>query len=613
MIWCSPRLGEHRTTRTGDSSDPLAHAPYHTWIDRPNPPAGRLNTRRAHSFVSSWTTPDEAHYSAMQGLSGKLSPDVFADWVDEILSETDGVKRQANWTELLSMVHEEVLHLPIYGKRIPLVIARRLSSYSPGEQQFDYPIQNIKVESGSKNITVAPGAQSGLFTTVGRLDPHSYRPNEFFANNWVYEGLVTYGANGVISPALASSWTTVVDSDSIETVTFTLREGVTFHDGAEWNCDVAKLNFDHVFAEPLKGPWWHGWYNLPTALDSWSCDDSGNFVVVANKPYYPLLQELTYIRPLRMLSPDAFVDGITTSPVANNSCPTGWGGATCKDGGWTGASAGCVNITCAGTTAISGTGPFKFVSRTVSDDDDGYDDRVVFASFDDYWNGDSDVDYVHIVRYADSSAVETALLAGELDAVVGAGVLDPSTVQGLLYNDDFEVQHTDAILNSVVIMNAGTVDINVRKTVVHAVDKGYIIDNELGGIEEPVSQLFPESAPYCDIYLTPQFDYDFEKAEDLDCGAGAACDATTLDFILLEGDATAAALEDDISSDLAKVGITVNARYVVARLSAEYPPPRDQFTLPRRTTTSAVTDIVLTLRRRRAPSRCATGTSRRTI
>ena len=38
------------------------------------------------------------------------------------------------------------------------------------------------------------------------------------------------------------------------------------------------------------------------------------------------------------------------------------------------------------------------------------------------------------------------------------------------------------------------------------------------------------------------------------------CRAVTLDFILLDGDATAAALEDDIATDLAKVGITVNAR-----------------------------------------------------
>ena len=61
-----------------------------------------------HSYVASWTTPDEAHYSAMQGLSGRLDPEVFGDWVDAILSETDAAKRQANWTELLSEVHEEV-------------------------------------------------------------------------------------------------------------------------------------------------------------------------------------------------------------------------------------------------------------------------------------------------------------------------------------------------------------------------------------------------------------------------------------------------------------------------------------------------------------------------
>ena len=48
-------------------------------------------------------------------------------------------------------------------------------------------------------MTIAPGAQTGLFQSVGRLDPHSYRPNEFFANNWVYEGLVAYGANGAWS------------------------------------------------------------------------------------------------------------------------------------------------------------------------------------------------------------------------------------------------------------------------------------------------------------------------------------------------------------------------------------------------------------------------------
>ena len=365
-------------------------------------------------------------------------------------------------------------------------------------------------------MTLSPGAQSGLFSSVGRLDPHSYRPNEFFANNWVYEGLVKYGANGAVEPSLASSWTTTVDSDNIETITFTLREGVTFHDGAEWNCDVAKLNFDHVFAEPLKGPWWHGWYSLPTALDSWSCDSDDNFVIMANKPYYPLLQELTYIRPLRMLSPLAFVNGLTTSAITDNSCPTGWGSATCTDGDWDGASDDCEDITCAGTIAISGTGPFQFISRTTRDDDDAEDDLVIFKSFNDYWDGDSDLDFVHLVRYDDADAVLAALVAGELDAVIGAGVLDPDAVHDLMYDDGFEVQHTDAMMNSVVIMNS-RVDIDLRKTVVHAVDKGHIITKELGGIEKAVYQLFPQAAPNCNVYLTPKFDYDIERAETLNC------------------------------------------------------------------------------------------------
>ncbi|EGB10980.1 hypothetical protein AURANDRAFT_8505, partial [Aureococcus anophagefferens] len=79
--------------------------------------------------------------------------------------------------------------------------------------------------------------------SVGRLDPHSYRPNEFFANNWVYEGLVAYGANGNIEASLATAWTSEETSSGGETWRFTLREGVTFHDGAAFDCSVVKLNF----------------------------------------------------------------------------------------------------------------------------------------------------------------------------------------------------------------------------------------------------------------------------------------------------------------------------------------------------------------------------------
>ena len=104
-----------------------------------------------------------------------------------------------------------------------------------------------------------------------------------------------------------------------------MRQGVTFHDGSEWDCSVAKLNFDHVLATPLTTGDWHGWYGLPTHINGWSCTGDHTFEVTTNDQYYPLLQELTYIRPLRMLSPAMFIGGAASDPLTQNSCPEGWG------------------------------------------------------------------------------------------------------------------------------------------------------------------------------------------------------------------------------------------------------------------------------------------------
>lgn len=47
-------------------------------------------------------------------------------------------------------------------------------------------------------------------------------------------------------PALATEWAWNQDNTEI---TFTLREGVTFHDGSAWNADVAKWNFDLMMTD----------------------------------------------------------------------------------------------------------------------------------------------------------------------------------------------------------------------------------------------------------------------------------------------------------------------------------------------------------------------------
>ena len=69
----------------------------------------------------------------------------------------------------------------------------------------------------------------------------------------IYEGLVRIDAMGKVQPALAASWT--ISPDGL-TYTFRLRTGVTFHDGAPFDCATVMFSYgraaaaDSVNAQP---------------------------------------------------------------------------------------------------------------------------------------------------------------------------------------------------------------------------------------------------------------------------------------------------------------------------------------------------------------------------
>ena len=445
-----------------------------------------------HSYAASWKSPDEAHYAALQGLPAPNTQEKLSNDISAVLVEENLQTREQKWKDILTALHEQAIDLPFSGKRMPTVLRKRLAGYVAGQQQFDYPVQTLQVLFGENTITVAPGAQTGLFDSIGRLDPHTYRPNEFFANNWVYEGLVSYGANGVIEPALAANWTRT-DAGSGHEYRFLLQQGVQFHDGAAWDCSVAKLNFDHVLAKPLTTGDWHGWYDLVKQVKSWSCNGAYEFVVTTQDKYYPLLQELTYIRPLRMLSPTMFANGASTDPTTHNSCHAGWGNITGNG----------ETITCAGILGVSGTGPYRY-TETLPNGDVRFDRNEAHRS-------QPKIETIIVKKYASHADVMTALQDGTLDAVLGAGVLEPVDLRTLQMNhaDEFQVFLGPPIMNRVIILNsnkAPTDDLLLRKVIMHAVNKAAIIDKELYGMAEPVDALFPKNAPYCDVDLTPRSD-----------------------------------------------------------------------------------------------------------
>ena len=84
--------------------------------------------------------------------------------------------------------------------------------------------------------------------------------NDFRILMNLYDGLVRYRSGTLeVEPGMAESWTI---SDDGKVYTFSLRQGIKFHDGSPFNAEAVKFNFDrmlvkdHPFAEtePFPSP-----------------------------------------------------------------------------------------------------------------------------------------------------------------------------------------------------------------------------------------------------------------------------------------------------------------------------------------------------------------------
>jgi nickel transport system substrate-binding protein len=444
--------------------------------------------------------------------------------VTDVLVTENANTRQQGWSKILQEMHQQAISNPMWSRRMPAVYNRRLSGYVPGPQQYDYPMHLMNVLSGSTSVKVSPGAQTGLFSSTGPMDPHSYRPNEFFISNWIYEGLVSYGPDGLILPQLATSWTVTDTNSGGQEYRFTLRAGAKFHDGADCNCEALKMTFDHVLQPPLSTLNYHGWYHLPMYLTSWECQGEV-FVATLSEVYYPFLQELSLIRPLRVLSPNCYADGPSSSPITANSCPTKWDEPVNMDG--TNSNVRCLSVQCS-----AGTGPWKFLDQTLRSDNTT--EQMRLEKNDDWWGTRGDITELVVKSYTSANDVKNALLGGQLDMVVGAGVLTPTQVREFdqSHANDFQVMNGPPLMNTIVVMNAAktpTDDIQLRKVIMHAIDKASIVDAELAGSAVVADSLFPKDAPYCNVELTPRWDYDIEKATLMNCPTIVTTDATATD------------------------------------------------------------------------------------
>lgn len=169
--------------------------------------------------------------------------------------------------------------------------------------------QSSASDSGSPRAATAGGdtVRVAVGQRAGNLDPHDYA-GQFYVQDLLFEGLVKYEKNGEIAPSLAESWEISEDG---RTYTFTLREGVRFTDGAPVDAAAVEWNFKR----------WAGkedteWLGLSRAYKAMKAVDPKTFELELSQPYPPALQELAYVRPVRLLSPKSVdEEGLYAEPV----------------------------------------------------------------------------------------------------------------------------------------------------------------------------------------------------------------------------------------------------------------------------------------------------------
>lgn len=318
----------------------------------------------------------------------------------------------------------------------------------------------------------------------------------------VYQGLVTRDGDddNAIVPALATDWT--VSPDGL-TYTFTLRQGVTFHDGSA-------LTAEDVVT------------SLQTAKDDATIQNSADLAGVAS-----------------IASPDPTTVVVTLAQpnIDFLFALTGRAGLVVKS-----------NDTTNFETATNGTGPF-----TVSSWNTGQ--SLTLTRNDAYWGEKAGVAEVVLEYIPDQSAAINAAVSGDVDVALE---IDPELQGQLDGTGDFRVESGLTTDKGTLAFNnarAPLDDQRVREALRLAIDHQALIDT-LGAGQPLYGPIPPLDPGYED--LSGSISYDPDRARELLAEAGAE----NLTLTLTIPSVYPSSIPTFLVSSFADVGVTLRVESV---------------------------------------------------
>jgi peptide/nickel transport system substrate-binding protein len=316
------------------------------------------------------------------------------------------------------------------------------------------------------------------------------------------ENLLRMDPEGNITPWLAESYKM---SDDLKSITFNLRKGIKFHDGSDFNAEVAKWNLDNMINARME-PYWA------------SVDVIDDYTIRVN--FTEWVNNL----------PASFTDGVAFSPFMVSKM------AFEKNGiDWM-------------RSHSVGTGPFKFESFQQS-----VKHRVVRNP--DYWvKGKPYLDALEYINIADTFTQGTAMKAGEGD-ISTAEIEEAADYTSLGFTMDVAGDGNYVLVPDTANADSPWAKKEVREAVEYAIDREGIAQAFGYGYWQAPYQIPPLNNLAYDPNFALARKYDLNKAKQLLLEAGYPDGFKTTMIVanMVKRDVAIA-----VQADLAKIGIQVN-------------------------------------------------------
>ncbi|WP_099159615.1 ABC transporter substrate-binding protein [Virgibacillus ndiopensis] len=359
---------------------------------------------------------------------------------------------------------------------------------------------------GGEDSSTLVIAQSADLTTMDPQNSLSTNGERVFRN--MFSRLFYWDQNMEIQPDA------VAEYEQIDDVTwkFTLKEGITFHNGDPLTAEDVKFSLERVMNDQTLKE-----FPYFKQLKEVNVLDDLNVEIITDGPMPTLLKVLA--KSGSDILPKDYFEEVGLEEFQKNPI---------------------------------GSGPYKYVEWV-------HDDRVVLEPYKDYFGDAPKWENVEVRSITESSTRVGELLTGGVDIATDIPPNEWERVDG---DESVELVTGDTTRVMLLVMRttegAVTSDPKVRKAIDLAIDQQAIVDSLLKGTGVPVRSRVPEGVFGSNPDLYDSYVYDVEKAKDLLAEAGYE-DGVEIKLTAPKGryplDGEVAQL---IASMLGKVGITVN-------------------------------------------------------